>query len=130
LFLPSISRLDEIPAKAAFMFHMDPNLARADLENAAILGASSSQTVLNEIANHARAHVGPVTASDFSGWPNEVKTATGVNGTELYNPICIALTGTPSGLDFDRLVPLIEQGSALNLGVPNVCQRLDAFIGV
>lgn len=130
LFLPSISRLDEIPAKAAFMFHMDPNLARADLENAAILTAGSSQTVLNEIANHARAHVGPVTASDFSGWLNEVKTATGVNGTELYNPIRIALTGTPSGPDFDRLVPLIEQGSALNLGVPNVCQRLDAFIGV
>ena len=73
LFVPSISRLDEIPAKAAFMFHMDPNLARADLENAAILAAESSQTVLNELANHARSHVGPVTASDFSSWMNHVK---------------------------------------------------------
>ena len=29
LFLPSISHLDEIPAKAAFIFHMDSDLARA-----------------------------------------------------------------------------------------------------
>jgi nondiscriminating glutamyl-tRNA synthetase len=130
LFVPSISRLDEIPAKAAFMFHMDPNLARADLENAAILAAESSQTVLNEIANHVRSHVGPVTASDFSSWMNQVKTATGVGGKELFHPVRIALTGTHSGPDFEKLVPLIEQGASLNLGIPNVRQRLDAFIGV
>jgi glutamyl-tRNA synthetase len=130
LFVPSISRLDEIPAKAAFMFHMDPNLARADRENAAILEAGSSQTVLNEIANHARSHMGPVTAADFSGWMNEVKAATGVNGAELHHPVRIALTGTHSGPDFEKLIPLIEQGASLNLGIPGVRQRLDAFIGV
>jgi nondiscriminating glutamyl-tRNA synthetase len=130
MFVPFISRLDEIPAKAAFMFHMDPNLARADMENAAILGAESSQTVLNELANHARSHVGPVTASDFSSWMNLVKTATGVDGDELYHPVRIALTGTHSGPDFEKLIPLIEQGAALNLGIPSVRQRFDAFIGV
>jgi glutamyl-tRNA synthetase/nondiscriminating glutamyl-tRNA synthetase len=130
LFVPSISRLDEIPAKAAFMFHMDPNLARADLENAAILEAGSSQTVLNEIANHARSHMGPVTAADFSGWMNEAKAATGVDGAGLYDPVRIALTGTHSGPDFEKLIPLIEQGAGLNLGIPGVRQRLDAFIGV
>jgi nondiscriminating glutamyl-tRNA synthetase len=130
LFVPSISHLDEIPAKAAFIFHMDPNLARAVQENAAILEAKSSQTVLNELANHVRSHVGPVSASDFSNWINEVKTATGVDGDELYHPIRIALTGTHSGPELDKLIPLIEQGAALNLGVPDVRQRLDAFIGI
>ena len=130
LFVPSISHLDEIPAKAAFIFHMDPNLARAVPENAAILEAKSSQTVLNELANHVRSHVGPVSASDFSSWMNEVETATGVHGDDLYHPVRIALTGAYSGPEFDKLIPLIEQGAGLNLGVPSVQQRLDAFIGV
>jgi len=130
MFVPSVSRLDEIPAKAAFMFHMDPNLARADLDNAAVLAGGSAQTVLNELANHVRSHVGPVSATDFSNWMNEVKTATGVNGNELFHPVRIALSGTHSGPEFDKVIPLIEQGAALNLGIPSVRQRLDAFIGV
>jgi glutamyl/glutaminyl-tRNA synthetase len=74
--------------------------------------------------------MGPVTAADFSGWMNEVKAATGVNGAELHHPVRIALTGTHSGPDFEKLIPLIEQGASLNLGIPGVRQRLDAFIGV
>jgi glutamyl-tRNA synthetase/nondiscriminating glutamyl-tRNA synthetase len=130
LFVPSVSHLDEIPAKAAFIFHMDPNLARADQENAAILAAGSAQTVLNELANHVRAHAGPISASDFSGWMDEIKEASGVQDNELFDPIRIALTGTHSGPDFDKLIPLIEQGVELNLGIPSVRQRLDAFVGV
>jgi glutamyl/glutaminyl-tRNA synthetase len=130
LFVPSVSHLDEIPAKAAFIFHMDPNLARADQANAEALAAGSAQAVLNELANHARAHAGPVSASDFSGWIDQIKEATGVRGDGIYHPIRIALTGTQSGPDFDKLIPLIEQGVELNLGIPSVRERLDAFIGV
>jgi glutamyl/glutaminyl-tRNA synthetase len=109
---------------------MDPNLARADQENAAILAAGSAQTVLNELANHVRAHAGPISASDFSGWMDGIKEASGVQDDELFHPIRIALTGTHSGPDFDKLIPLIEQGVELNLGIPSVRQRLDAFVGV
>ncbi|WP_348262335.1 glutamate--tRNA ligase [Telmatobacter sp. DSM 110680] len=128
LFLPSISHLDEIPAKAAFIFHMDPSLARGVPENAAILQAASAQTVLHELANRVRAHAGPITGTDFSKWMNEVKLATGVDGSQLFDPVRIALTGTSSGCDFDKLVPLIEQGADLGLGIPSVKQRLDAFM--
>jgi len=130
LFLPSISHLDEIPAKAAFIFHMDPSLARAVPENAAVLESGSAQTVMHELANRMRDHVGPIAATDFSNWMNEVKTLTGVNGDDLFHPVRIALTGTNSGPEFDKLVPLIEQGAELNLGIPNVRQRLDTFLGV
>lgn len=130
LFVPSISHLDEIPAKAAFMFHMDPDLARADKENAAILAVDSAHIVLTELANRVREHVAAVSAADFAGWMNEVETASGAKGNELYQPIRIALTGTHSGPDFDKLIPVMEQGAALNLGIPGVRQRLDQFIGV
>jgi len=130
MFVPSVSHLDEIPAKAAFIFHMDANLARADQENAAALAADSAHVVLTELANRVRAHAGPVAASDFSAWMEEIKTATGADGKELYQPVRIALTGTHSGPDFDKLIPVIEQGVALELGIPSVRHRLDQFIGV
>lgn len=130
LFVPSVSHLDEIPAKAASIFHLDPNLARADQENAAILAVDSAHVVLTELSNRAREHVGQLSAADFLGWMEEVKTATGAQGNELDQPIRIALTGAPSGPDFDKLIPIIEQGAELNLGIPGVRQRLDQFIGV
>jgi len=130
IFVPSVSHLDEIPAKAASIFHMDPHLARADRENAVILAVDSAQVVLTELANRVREHVGPVTASDFTGWINEVKEATGAKEEEVYQPVCIALIGTYSGPEFDKLIPVIEQGAELNLGIANVQRRLDQFIGV
>jgi glutamyl/glutaminyl-tRNA synthetase len=107
---------------------MDPNLARAVPENAALLQAGSAQTVIQEIANRVHAHSGAITGTDFSKWMDEVRVATGVDGGNLANPVRIALTGTNSGPDFDKLVPLIEQGAALDLGIPSVRQRLDAFL--
>jgi glutamyl/glutaminyl-tRNA synthetase len=86
--------------------------------------------VLTELANHVRSHMGLVEPSDFSAWMNEVKEATGIKGNELYHPVRIALTGTHSGPDFEKLIPVIEQGTLLNLGVPSVRHRLDAFTGV
>jgi hypothetical protein len=35
-----------------------------------------------------------------------------------------------SGPEFDKLIPLIEDGSALGLGVPSVRERIERFAGV
>ncbi len=130
LFVPSVNHLDEIPAKAAFIFHMDANLARADRENAEILAMDSAHMVLTELTNHVRAHAGPVATSDFSGWMNQVQEAVGVQGVRLNQPVRIALTGSHSGPDFDKLIPVLEQGAELKLGIPSVRERLEQFIGV
>jgi glutamyl-tRNA synthetase/nondiscriminating glutamyl-tRNA synthetase len=130
LFVPSVGHLDEIPAKAAFIFHMDANLARADRENAEILAVDSARTVLTELTNHVRAHAGLVAPSDFTAWMNQVKEATGAQGNQLTQPVRIALTGSHSGPDFDKLIQVLEQGAELNLGIASVRQRLEQFIGV
>jgi nondiscriminating glutamyl-tRNA synthetase len=130
LLAPSVNHLDALPAKAAFIFHIDPGLARDDEENAAILKTDSARTVLTELAARVRAHSGGVTASDFATWMNEVKEAAAVDGNDLYHPVRIALTGSHSGPDFDKLIPLIEQGAALSLGIPSVRERLEQFVGV
>jgi glutamyl-tRNA synthetase len=130
LFLPVIDRLDQMPAHAAMLFGFDSEAARANGENAAILAADSARTVLGELANRVRAHSGPVTPEIFKVWIDEIKAATGVKGKELFHPIRIALTGFHSGRDFDRLLPLMEDGARLGLPVPSVRQRVESFVGV
>jgi hypothetical protein len=38
-------------------------------------------------------------------------------------------TGSHSGPKFDKLIPLLEEGEALNLDVPSVCARIKGFVG-
>jgi glutamyl-tRNA synthetase/nondiscriminating glutamyl-tRNA synthetase len=130
LFAPTVDHLDLLPAKTLFIFRLDPALARANEENAQILATDTARTVLTEFADRVRAHSGPIGPEEFSKWLNEVKQAVGVKGNDLYLPIRIALTGTHSGPEFDKLVPLIESGAVLELGIPSVRDRLLRFVGV
>jgi glutamyl/glutaminyl-tRNA synthetase len=86
--------------------------------------------VLTELADRVRVHSEPVTPELFKKWMNEVKTATGIKGKELFHPVRIALTGAHSGPDFDKLLPLIEDGAALGLHIATVRERVERFVGV
>jgi glutamyl/glutaminyl-tRNA synthetase len=130
LLVPSVDHLDQLPAKAAPLFAFDPEAARANEENADLLAADSARTVLTEMADRIRAHSGPVTPEVFKAWMNEVKTAAGVKGKELFHPVRVALTGSHSGPEFDKLIPLIEDGSALDLAIPSIRDRIERFVGV
>ena len=129
LFLPAVDHLDQLPAKAAFIFGFDPAAARANEENAAVLAVDSAHTVLAELANRVRSHTGPVAPEVFNVWMNEIKAATGIKGKELFHPVRIALTGAHSGREFDKVLPLIEEGAALGLAIPTVRERIDKFMG-
>ena len=130
VYVPHIDHLDQLPAEAAPIVHFDCDAARANPENAAILGADSSRTVLGEFAARVRTYSQPVAADLFKLWMNEIKTATGIKGKDLFHPVRIALTGYHSGPDFDKLLPLIEEGSKLGLGIPDVRERAECFVGV
>jgi glutamyl/glutaminyl-tRNA synthetase len=83
--------------------------------------------VLSELAGRARTNQDYVTPDLFKAWLEEIKTATGVNGKELYNPVRIALTGAHSGREFDKIIPLIEDGAVLGLPFPGVRDRIAQF---
>ncbi|MGA2672495.1 MAG: glutamate--tRNA ligase [Terracidiphilus sp.] len=130
LFVPAVDHLDQLPEKASLVFGFDPDTARANEENAAVLVADSARTMLGEVASRVRTHSGPVTPEDFKAWMNEIKAATGIKGKELFQPVRIALTGAHSGREFDKLLPLIEEGAALGLGIASVRERIERFVGV
>ena len=130
LFLPSLDQLDQLPEKSSFIFRFDPDSARADEENAALLATESAQKVLAEFAARVQSANGPVTPEQFKLWMNEIKTETGVKGKELFHPVRIALTGAHSGPEFDKLIPVIEEGSQLELPahIPSVRERVERFL--
>jgi glutamyl/glutaminyl-tRNA synthetase len=90
--------------------------------------------VLAELASRVRAHAGPVTPEAFKAWMNEIKAITGVKGKELFHPVRVALTGAHSGPEFDKLIPLIEEGAELSRSwaqaIPSIRDRVVSFIGV
>jgi glutamyl-tRNA synthetase/nondiscriminating glutamyl-tRNA synthetase len=61
---------------------------------------------------------------------NAIKTETEVKGKELFHPVRIMLIGSHSGPDFDKLIPLIEEGSKLELPVhvKSVRERVQEFM--
>jgi glutamyl/glutaminyl-tRNA synthetase len=130
LLVPYVDRLDQLPAKAERFLSFDPEAARSNDENAAILAADSARTVLGEMAGRVRAHSGCITPEVFKEWLNEIKAATGVKGKDLFHPVRIALTGTYSGPEFDKMLPLVEDGAALGLGVSSIRERVERFVGV
>jgi glutamyl-tRNA synthetase/nondiscriminating glutamyl-tRNA synthetase len=131
LFLPAVSQLDELPARAAFVFRFDPVAARANEENAAILGSEAAGKVLAAFAARVRGFSGAVTPEQFKIWMNEIKAETGAKGKDLFHPVRIALTGAHSGPEFDKLIPIFEEGSRLDLParVLSVRERVEQFLG-
>lgn len=130
IFVPSIDLLEQLPGKARFIFDFDPLHARDEEENAALLASEMAQKVLAAFAEKVRAHAGAVDAAQFKAWMNEVKTETGAKGKDLFHPVRIALTGSHSGPEFDKLIPLFEEGSRLALPthVLSVKERLEKFL--
>jgi glutamyl-tRNA synthetase len=63
----------------------------------------------------------------FATLTQEIKAETGCKGRDLYHPLRLALTGRSSGLDLDKLIPLVESGADLDFPRPlkNCAHRVE-----
>ena len=111
LFLPAIDQLQQLPEKAAVVWH----LADVKQEDEAILKSEAGMKVAQAFRAKVRAEAGAMTPERFKELMNEVKAETGVKGKDLFHPVRIILTGAHSGPEFDKLIPLFEDGSRLDL---------------
>ncbi len=129
LLVPSVNKLDELPERAKVIFDYDAKAASANPENAEVLHSAKTADILAAFTSRIAAEPGSLTAERFKAIVNEVKAEGGVKGKELFHPIRIAVTGTHSGPEFDKLIPLIEEGSSLKLPieVKSVKERVTEF---
>jgi glutamyl-tRNA synthetase/nondiscriminating glutamyl-tRNA synthetase len=133
LVLPSVDRLEQLPEKAALIFDHDAKSALTAPDNAEVLALPNTDAVLTRFAvkilEDESAREGKLTPECFKKIVNEVKAETGAKGKELFHPIRIVITGSHSGPEFDKLIPILEEGSHLALPkhVLSVHQRVQAF---
>lgn len=129
LLVPSVDKLEDLPGRAAMIFAFDPKAAIAAQDNAEVLKSEKTPAVIAAFAQRIAVESAPLTAERFKAIVNEVKTETGAKGKELFHPIRTVITGSHSGPEFDKLIPLIEAGSRLQLPahVPSVRERVDLF---
>jgi glutamyl-tRNA synthetase/nondiscriminating glutamyl-tRNA synthetase len=126
---PSVDKLDELPGRAALIFRYDAAVAIAEPDNAEVLAAPKTNEVLAAFVQLAEGDPSPMTAERFKVIMNDVKAKTGAKGKDLFHPVRIAVTGSHSGPEFDKLIPILEEGSQIELPqhVMNVRERVAAF---
>jgi nondiscriminating glutamyl-tRNA synthetase len=133
MLAPSVDRLEQLPERASLIFNYDAGAALANPENAEVLGWPPTDAVLArftvKILEDESAREGKLTAEQFKKIVNEVKAETGAKGKELFHPIRIVVTGSHSGPEFDKLIPILEEGSRLPLPkhVLSVRKRVEEF---
>lgn len=129
LLAPYVDRMEQMPERAGILFCFDPVKAVSNPENAEVLGGAKTRAVIEAFAKRAAAEPF-LEPARFKEIMNEVKAETGAKGKDLFHPVRVALIGAHSGPDFDRLIPLIEEGSRLELpvAVKSVRQRVQEFL--
>jgi nondiscriminating glutamyl-tRNA synthetase len=133
LLAPSVDRLDQLPERAAPIFNYDPKTALAAPDNAEVLAWPDTDAVLarflSKILEDESARSKSLTPEQFKKIVNEVKAETGAKGKELFHPIRIVITGSHSGPEFDKVIPILEEGSRLPLPrhVLSVRERAEEF---
>jgi glutamyl-tRNA synthetase/nondiscriminating glutamyl-tRNA synthetase len=129
LLAPYVDKLDQLPERAKIIFDGNATAALALPENAEALAGDKARGVIQAFAARA-AHESPLTPERFKAIMDEIKAATGVKGKDLFHPVRIMLIGSHSGPDFNKLIPLIEDGSRLELPVhvKSVGERITEFL--
>jgi glutamyl/glutaminyl-tRNA synthetase len=107
----SVDRLEQVPARLAFLF--DYSAARA-LERPEIRAeALAARDVISALAEELRQSSRLLDRDAFRAAAARVRERTGQKGKALFHPIRLALTGEAEGLELDLAVPAIEAGASL-----------------
>ena len=129
MLAPYVDQMDQLPEKAKIVFIHDAAAALALPENAEVFASDKAKAVIQAFAKRA-ANESPLTPERFKAIMDEIKTETGAKGKDLFHPVRIMLIGSHSGPDFNKLIPLIEEGSRLELPVhvKSVRERVAEFV--
>jgi glutamyl/glutaminyl-tRNA synthetase len=127
----SVDRLNQIPARLAFLFDFSPERALQDAAVRDELSGEDARAVVQALAE-ALAGTRLADRDAFRALANQVKARTGQKAKALFHPIRLALTGRSDGPELDLAVPVIDRGAALpaSAGIPRVLsngERAAAF---
>jgi glutamyl/glutaminyl-tRNA synthetase len=128
----SVDRLDQVPARLAFLFEFDPHASLADPAVRGEMGSEGARAVARALAEELVS--GPrLDRERFRTVASQVKARTAQKGRALFHPIRIVLTGQLEGPELDLAVPTIDRGAELpaTAGIPTIVgcrERATAFV--
>ena len=126
----AVDRLDQVPARLAFLFDYSPARAldRPELREEARVARPVIEALALELVSTA-----PMLDRDaFRAMAARVRQRSGEKGKALFHPIRLVLTGEPEGLELDVAVPAIEAGALLQGAgirpISSAAERASAFL--
>ncbi len=127
----SVDRLNQVPARMAFLFDYDVAAALGDARLAAEMRGDGARAVVGALAEEL-AQAPRLDREKFREIANRVKARTGQKGKALFHPIRVVLTGRAEGPELDLGVPAIDLGAELppSAGIPAILgnkERAAAF---
>jgi glutamyl-tRNA synthetase len=116
-----VDRLDQIPARLAFLFDYDPAKTLADAQVRAEMLTDGARAVVAATAKTLES-APRLDRESFRAAAAQVKALTGQKGKALFHPIRVALTGRAEGPELDLAIPAIDRGAGLPdaAGLPTV----------
>jgi nondiscriminating glutamyl-tRNA synthetase len=123
-----VDHLSQVPAKATFIFEFNPTEAIRTEGVRQVLEEDGAEEVVRAL-NDELSHPDIDVQRDWKEIVGAVKAKTKKKGKQLFHPIRVALTGSDSGPELEKLLPLFERGSRLELGkrVMNCQERVSSF---
>jgi nondiscriminating glutamyl-tRNA synthetase len=128
----SVDRLDQVPARLAFLFGFEPDAALADPAVRDEMRTENARAVARVLAE-TLASAPRLDLERFRDVATTVKAKTLQKGKNLFHPIRIVLTGQLEGPELDLAVPTIDRGAELpaEAGIPTIIgcrERAAAFV--
>lgn len=109
--IEGVDKFSELPQKFLLLFDFDP--AKMDDEARQIIQADSARKVLTAFIQKTEG-LKEFNYEIFAGITGAIKKETGIKGKDLFHPLRVALTARASGLELDKFIPLVEEGSRLD----------------
>ena len=128
LLMDGLDRFADLPDKFREVFAFSPS--EMDQETLALLKDPCAEKVL--AALDGRLKMDPdLNYQRLGELSKEIKQETGCKGPQLFRPLRVAFTAKASGLELNRIIPLIEAASKLNLPDPvkSCAERVDELLG-
>jgi len=113
--IEGVDKFSELPQKFSLIFDFDPK--NLDQETSQIIQSESARKVLTAFIQKTSS-LQDFSYEKFAAITGEIKKETGIKGKELFHPLRVALTARASGLELDKLIPLVEEGARLNFPRP------------
>ncbi|HMF96363.1 MAG TPA: glutamate--tRNA ligase [Vicinamibacterales bacterium] len=117
----SVDRLDQVPARLAFLFDYDAERALRDGQAADEMRMADARAVVAALAEELTASP-RLDREKFREVANRVRARTGLKGKALFHPIRVVLTARAEGPELDLAVPAIDRGAELppDAGMPGI----------